>query len=57
MDQTKAIAGYVAVQQVLARDLPVIPMFYEKYMFVTSKKITSLPASQGSPVWSQVTVS
>ncbi len=57
VDQTKAIAGYVAVQKVLARDLPVIPMFYEKYMFVTSKKITSLPASQGSPVWSQVTVS
>jgi oligopeptide transport system substrate-binding protein len=57
VDQTKAIAGYVAVQQVLARDLPVIPMFYEKYMFVTSKKITSLPASQGSPIWSQVTVS
>ncbi|SDP37132.1 oligopeptide transport system substrate-binding protein [Nakamurella panacisegetis] len=57
VDQTKAVAGYVAVQKVLARDLPVIPMFYEKYMFVTSKKITALPASQGSPVWSQVTVS
>ena len=57
VDQTKAIAGYVAVQQVIARDLPIIPMFYEKYMFVTSKKIASLPASQGSPIWSQVTVS
>ncbi len=56
VDQSKAIAGYVAVQKVLARDLPVIPMFYEKYMFVTSKKITSLPASQGSPIWAQVTV-
>lgn len=57
VDQTKAIEGYVAVQQVLARDLPVIPMFYEKYMFVTSEKITALPSSQGSPIWSQITVS
>ncbi|MET3805525.1 peptide/nickel transport system substrate-binding protein/oligopeptide transport system substrate-binding protein [Nakamurella sp. UYEF19] len=56
VDQTKAIAGYVKVQTVIARDLPIIPMFYEKYMFVTSPKITSLPASQGSPVWSEVTV-
>ena len=56
VDQDKAIEFYTQAQAVLAEQLPIIPMFYEKYMFVTSEKITSLPSSQGSPVWAEVTV-
>lgn len=56
VDQSKAIEYYQQAQQALAAQLPIAPMFYEKYMFVTSEKITALPSSQGSPVWSEVTV-
>ncbi|GAA2018325.1 ABC transporter substrate-binding protein [Nakamurella flavida] len=57
VDQDKAIEFYQQAQAVLAEQLPIIPMFYEKYMFVTSEKITALPSSQGSPVWAGITVS
>ena len=56
VDQDKAIEYYQQAQKVLAEQLPIVPMFYEKYMFVTSEKVTALPSSQGSPIWSQVTV-
>lgn len=57
VDQDAAIELYVQAQEVLAEELPIIPMFDEKYMFVTSEKVTEFPSSQGSPVWSQVAVS
>ena len=50
------IEKYVAAQKILAEQLPIIPMFYEKYLFITSEKVADLPSSQGSPVWSQVSV-
>ncbi|WP_202387792.1 ABC transporter substrate-binding protein [Nocardioides flavescens] len=57
VDQDAAIALYGQAQEILAEQLPIIPMFYEKYMFVTSDKVSDFPSSQGSPVWSQVAVS
>lgn len=57
VDQAAAIGNYVAAQKVLAQQLPIIPMFFEKYLFVTSTKIKDFPSSQGSPVWSQITTS
>lgn len=54
VDQAAAIEKYVAAQKILAEQLPIIPMFYEKYMFVTSEKVTAFPSSQGSPIWAQV---
>ncbi len=55
VDQAKAIELYSKIQtDILARDLPWIPLFYETYNFVTSTKIKSMTAFAGVPIYEAV---
>jgi oligopeptide transport system substrate-binding protein len=54
--QEEAEAKYVAVQEVVLDDFPVVPTFSNKYAYVTSDKIAELPALAGSPVIDQITL-
>jgi ABC-type transport system substrate-binding protein len=48
--QDEAIAKYVAVQEKVIDDFPIVPTFFDKYAYVTSEKIQELPSIAGSPV-------
>jgi ABC-type transport system substrate-binding protein len=48
--QDEAIAKYVAVQEKVIDDFPIVPTFFDKYAYVTSEKIKELPSIAGSPV-------
>lgn len=55
--QDEAQAGYAAAQERIMQDFPVVPLFYDTYVYATSDKVTALPAVAGSPILSQVVVS
>ncbi len=40
----------------MLEDFPVVPTFFDKYSYVVSDKIASLPAVDGSPVVPAITV-
>lgn len=48
VDPQKAIEGYVRVQEVIMKDFPAPPMFFEKYTYATSEKIKSLTPTAGA---------
>ncbi len=54
--QAEANEYYAQTQKAVLEDFPVVPTFFDKYSYVTSDKIASLPAVAGSPVVSQITV-
>jgi len=54
--QAEANEYYAQTQKAVLQDFPVVPTFFDKYSYVTSDKIASLPAVAGSPVVSQITV-
>lgn len=54
--QAEANEYYAQTQKAVLKDFPVVPTFFDKYSYVTSDKIASLPAVAGSPVVSQITV-
>jgi oligopeptide transport system substrate-binding protein len=49
-------AAYKQAQEALKADMPVIPTFFSKYVYVTSPKITKMVASLGVPILAQLTV-
>lgn len=55
--QSAANSYYTQVQKRVLQDFPVVPTFFDRYSYVTSTKITKLPAIEGSPVISQIQVS
>jgi oligopeptide transport system substrate-binding protein len=54
--QAEANEYYAQTQKAVLEDFPVVPTFFDKYSYVMSDKIGSLPAVAGSPVVSQITV-
>jgi peptide/nickel transport system substrate-binding protein/oligopeptide transport system substrate-binding protein len=54
--QAEANEYYAQTQKAVLEDFPVVPTFFDKYSYVTSDQIASLPAVAGSPVVSQITV-
>jgi oligopeptide transport system substrate-binding protein len=56
LTQEDAEAGYVAVQERVLEDFPVVPTFFDKYAYVTSDKVATLPQLSGSPVLEKITL-
>ena len=56
LTQEDAEAAYVKVQERVLEDFPIVPTFFDKYAYVTSTKIATLPQLSGSPVLSKITV-
>ncbi|OIH96913.1 MULTISPECIES: ABC transporter substrate-binding protein [unclassified Curtobacterium] len=54
--QDEANDYYAQTQEAVLADFPVVPTFFDKYSYVVSEKIASLPAVDGSPVVPQITV-
>lgn len=54
--QDEANEYYAQTQEAVLRDFPVVPTFFDKYSYVVSDKIASLPAVDGSPVVQAITV-
>jgi peptide/nickel transport system substrate-binding protein/oligopeptide transport system substrate-binding protein len=54
--QSEANTFYNQTQQAVLEDFPVVPTFFDKYSYVTSDKVTKLPAVAGSAVVSQIAV-
>ncbi|GAA2602656.1 ABC transporter substrate-binding protein [Dactylosporangium fulvum] len=55
--ESQVNAAYKQAQEVLKADLPVVPTFFSKYVYVTSPKITKMTASLGVPILAQLSVS
>ncbi|MCW4384694.1 ABC transporter substrate-binding protein [Salinibacterium sp. SYSU T00001] len=49
--------GYRAVQERILEDFPVVPTFGNRYLYVTSERVTDLYSISGSPLLSRVEVS
>lgn len=56
LTQEDAEAGYVAVQERVLEDFPIVPTFFDKYAYVTSEKVATLPQLSGSPVVEKITL-
>ncbi|WP_228511098.1 peptide ABC transporter substrate-binding protein [Curtobacterium sp. VKM Ac-1393] len=54
--QDEANEYYTKTQEAVLEDFPVVPTFFDKYSYVTSDKVTKLPAVAGSPVVTQIAV-
>ncbi|MFJ3384195.1 MULTISPECIES: ABC transporter substrate-binding protein [unclassified Curtobacterium] len=54
--QSEANDYYNQTQQAVLKDFPIIPTFFDKYSYVTSDKVTKLPAVAGSPVIAKIAV-
>lgn len=54
--QAEANEYYAETQKAVLKDFPVVPTFFDKYAYVVSDKIASLPAVDGSPVVPGITV-
>jgi oligopeptide transport system substrate-binding protein len=52
----EATDAYRAVQERVLEDFPVAPTFSDKYSYVTSEKIATLPQSAGSPIVQGITL-
>ncbi|MDR2453081.1 MAG: ABC transporter substrate-binding protein [Bifidobacteriaceae bacterium] len=51
-----AAEGYVKVQERILADFPTIPTFANRFLWVTSERIDSMPSTQGSPFYAQITL-
>lgn len=54
--QAEANEYYAQAQKAVLEGFPVVPTFFDKYAYVVSDKIASLPAVDGSPVVPGITV-
>jgi len=54
--QEAAEAAYVRVQKKVLEDFPIVPTFFDKYAYVTSEKVKTLPQLSGSPVVDKITL-
>ena len=54
--QTAANAAYKEVQAKVLDEFPIVPTFFDKYSYVTSDRVKTLPASAGSPVVQDITL-
>jgi oligopeptide transport system substrate-binding protein len=52
----EATDAYQAVQERVLEDFPVAPTFSDKYSYVTSERVASLPQSAGSPIVQGITL-
>ncbi|NIJ06123.1 peptide ABC transporter substrate-binding protein [Frigoribacterium faeni] len=52
----EATDAYRAVQERVLEDFPVAPTFSDKYSYVTSEKIATMPQSAGSPIVQGITL-
>lgn len=56
LDQAQAVKDYVAVQKMIMKDFPAPPMFFEKYTYATSERITGLVEAGGNIDLTQIQV-
>jgi oligopeptide transport system substrate-binding protein len=54
--QAEANEYYEQTQEAVLEDFPIVPTFFDKYSYVTSDKVTKLPAVAGSPAIAQIAV-
>ncbi|ROS74801.1 peptide/nickel transport system substrate-binding protein/oligopeptide transport system substrate-binding protein [Curtobacterium sp. PhB130] len=54
--QSEANEYYNQTQEAVLKDFPIVPTFFDKYSYVTSDKVTKLPAVAGSPVIAKIAV-
>ena len=45
---------YADAQKLVIEDFPIVPTFFDRYAYVTSDKITTLPSMAGSPITSKI---
>lgn len=49
--------AYAAVQEIIQENFPAVPLFFEKYSYVTSDRVAELPSSPvGNPTYRAVTL-
>ncbi|SDS03852.1 peptide ABC transporter substrate-binding protein [Microlunatus soli] len=48
LDRAQAIKDYVAVQKMIMKEFPAPPMFFEKYTYATSTRVTGLVEAGGN---------
>ncbi|MDR2379085.1 MAG: ABC transporter substrate-binding protein [Bifidobacteriaceae bacterium] len=51
-----AYEGYVKVQERILADFPTIPTFANRFLWVTSERIDTMPSTQGSPFYARITL-